>query len=129
MAYDAQRSEGSEKVHNTLRALFDEGNPGVVGAMKQFADFAVQVKELLLAGRGREIGLLLDRNFDLRASIVTISKENLRMIHAARAAGASSKFAGSGGAIIGTYEDEAMYARLERKLREIGCVVLKPHIA
>jgi len=129
VAYDAQCSEGSEKVHNTLRALFDEGNPAVLDAMRQFADLAVRVRELLLAGRGREIGPLLNRNFDLRASIVEISKRNLRMIETARSAGASAKFAGSGGAIIGTYEDDAMYARLERKLKDIGCVVFKPRIA
>ena len=47
---------------------------------------------------------------------------------AARDAGASAKFAGSGGAIVGTYEDEAMFGQLTDNLGEIGCRVIKPQI-
>ncbi len=39
------------------------------------------------------------------------------------------KFAGSGGAIVGVYRDEAMYRRLKRDLEALGCRVLKPVIA
>ena len=42
--------------------------------------------------------------------------------------GASAKFAGSGGAIVGTYTDDAMFARLEEALGAIGCRVIKPVI-
>ena len=52
----------------------------------------------------------------------------LEMIEVARAAGASAKFAGSGGAIVGTYEDEGMYERLCQAMAGIGCVVIKPQI-
>lgn len=51
------------------------------------------------------------------------------IVDEARAAGASAKFAGSGGAIVGTYEDDAQYAALERDLAAIGCKTLKPSIA
>jgi glucuronokinase len=50
------------------------------------------------------------------------------MIEVARRTGASAKFAGSGGAIIGTYEDEAMFQRLRVALRAIPCEVIKPLI-
>ena len=47
----------------------------------------------------------------------------------ARNAGASAKFAGSGGAIVGTYEDDAQYARLAEALAAIGCTTIRPEVA
>jgi glucuronokinase len=51
------------------------------------------------------------------------------MVMTARRSGASAKFAGSGGAIVGTYEDDAQYAALEKDLAAIGCTTFKPLIA
>jgi glucuronokinase len=51
------------------------------------------------------------------------------MVMTARSAGASAKFAGSGGAIVGTYEDDAQFARLSKALADIGCQTIKPTIA
>lgn len=129
VAYDPDRAEGSERFHNHVRALFDEGESRVVDAMHQFAAFAAEARDLLVAGQGARIGPLLNRNFDLRTSIYEISKENMAMIEAARSEGASAKFAGSGGAIIGTFEDKAMFERLRASLERIGCHVLEPEIA
>ena len=53
---------------------------------------------------------MIDANFDLRAQIYQIDQGNLEMVHTAREAGATANFAGSGGAIVGTYEDEDMFA-------------------
>jgi glucuronokinase len=71
---------------------------------------------------------LVNANFDLRARIYQIDRGNLEMVHTARAAGATANFAGSGGAIVGTYEDEGMYQRLSDTLRLIGVGVIKPRI-
>ena len=57
-----------------------------------------------------------------------LSEENRRMVMVARNAGASAKFAGSGGAIVGTYEDDSHFERLSAALSEIGCRTLKPAI-
>ena len=51
------------------------------------------------------------------------------MVMTARKTGASAKFAGSGGAIVGTYEDDAQFERLKSDLAAIGSVTLKPTIA
>jgi glucuronokinase len=128
IAFDANRAQSSEQVHNPVRALFEQGDPKVVQAMKGFAALTDKTRELLLAGQGPAIGELLNANFDLRATIFKISEGNRRMIETARRAGASAKFTGSGGAIIGTYADDAMYDGLERELKRIGCVVFKPEI-
>jgi glucuronokinase len=50
------------------------------------------------------------------------------MVHTARKAGASANFAGSGGAIVGTYTDAAMFARLTDRMQAIGVAVVKPKI-
>jgi glucuronokinase len=50
------------------------------------------------------------------------------MVETARSVGASAKFTGSGGAIVGTYEDERMFTELRRKLGRINVMVLKPRI-
>jgi glucuronokinase len=51
------------------------------------------------------------------------------MVMVARQAGASAKFAGSGGAIVGTFEDEAQYDTLVKNLAKIGCRTFIPKIA
>jgi len=50
------------------------------------------------------------------------------MIQAARKCGASAKFAGSGGSIIGMYTGEDMFSRLKTDLEKIKAVVIKPVI-
>ena len=58
----------------------------------------------------------------------TFGKGNIRMVEAARACGASAQFTGSGGAIVGTYTDNAMFAALQQKLEPLGIKLLKPQI-
>ena len=60
---------------------------------------------------------------DLRSRIMPISEENLSLIKAARSCGASAKFAGSGGSLIGQYGDERMFAELTRVLGEQQAVI------
>jgi glucuronokinase len=50
------------------------------------------------------------------------------MVEVARQAGASANFAGSGGAVVGLYKDEAAFQALEKALGAIGCRVVKPVI-
>jgi len=50
------------------------------------------------------------------------------MVDAARACGASANFAGSGGAIIGTYPNEATLAALRPALEAVGSRVIKPAV-
>jgi len=126
IAYRTELSEGTEVFHNNIRARWERGEPEVVEAMKTWAGLTVKVRDLLLAGRGREIGPLLDANFDLRRSIYQIGSGNLHMVDVARSVGASAKFTGSGGAIVGTYEGETMLLRLEEELARLGCRVVRP---
>jgi glucuronokinase len=50
------------------------------------------------------------------------------MVYLARSSGASAKFTGSGGAIIGTYSDENQYEKLNEILRGNQIELIKPQI-
>ncbi|NOZ22981.1 MAG: GHMP kinase [Planctomycetes bacterium] len=126
IAYRTDLSEGSEKVHNDIRARFNKGDRKVVRAMKQFASLAEEGKACLERGDFRELGRLMDANFDLRAGLYTISERNLDMVQRGRAVGANVKFSGSGGAVIGRYEDERMYKKLVRTYKKGGYHIFKP---
>lgn len=126
IAYRTDLAEGSEVVHNNFRERYNMGDIQVLEAIAQWSDLTVMVKELLLSGRKNEIGPFLDRNFDIRRSVMNISDRNIQMVETARAAGASAKFTGSGGAIIGTYEGEAVFNTLTAELKKYQVEVIKP---
>ena len=139
IAYDAQRAEESGEAHKEVKRLFEAKNTNVLAAMSEFADIAQKGRDLLVAGqlecgvgvgeRSRRFADLINANFDLRDRIFHVAEENRRMVMTARSVGASAKFAGSGGAIVGTYEDDAQFAALVHALGTIGCKTFRPTIA
>ncbi|QQS49396.1 MAG: GHMP kinase [Acidobacteriota bacterium] len=126
IAYQTELAEPSEVFHNDIRKRYDRGEPLVVDAMREFADLAYQARSCLLEGDHAGLARLMNRNFDIRSSIYQLNPKHVRMVELARETGASAKFAGSGGSIIGTYEDEAMFARLKAALAAESCAVIKP---
>jgi glucuronokinase len=128
IAYRAELAEGTEVFHNNIRARWEHQDPDVIAAMDQWAGYTTQVRELLLNHQGDRIGPLLNANFDLRRKIYNISASNIQMVETARSVGASAKFTGSGGAIVGAYTDDAMFKNLEKALSAIGIRVFKPNL-
>ncbi|HWB85436.1 MAG TPA: hypothetical protein VG675_14935 [Bryobacteraceae bacterium] len=128
VAYRTSLSEGTEVFHSNLRERWRRGDPDVVEAMNTWASYAERGRDCLLRRDYESLKELINANFDLRASIYQIDPGNLEMVYAARRAGATSNFAGSGGAIVGTYADDAMFARLTEMMKQIGVAVIKPKI-
>jgi glucuronokinase len=128
IAYRTELSEESGVYHSTLRERFDRGDRRVLAAMKFWARLTDKVRKCLIDGEGERIGEHLDANFDRRQAITHVSKENAEMVEAARACGASAKFTGSGGAIIGVYRDERMFNRLQKTLAKKRIVTIRPEI-
>ena len=128
VAYRTSLSEGTEVFHNNVRQRWLAGDPEVVEAMKIWAGYAEQGRAALLARDYTKLDELINANFDMRRKIYSISAGNLEMVDTARTVGATSKFAGSGGAIVGTYTDESMYQKLQKVLSGIGVAVIKPRI-
>jgi glucuronokinase len=128
LAYRTSLSEGTEVFHNNIRERWRTGDPKVVNAMQTWASFAEQGRQALLSGDFDTLDRLIDANFDLRAQVYQIGSGNLEMITVARECGASANFAGSGGAIVGRYKDEATFERLVRELGKNGVAVLRPRV-
>lgn len=121
-------SEPTEAFHNNLRSRFDQGEAAVVDAMQHFAALAAAGRDALLNHDVARLAQLIDENFDTRQDICRLPDWQVKMVETARQCGASAKFAGSGGAIVGTYADPAMFDRLCTAMAGIGSLVIKPQI-
>jgi glucuronokinase len=129
VAYHDSLAEGTEVTHNDLRSRFNRGEPQVLDGIKRWAELTQQARDLMLAGRGREIGPLMDANFDLRASLINISSGNLALVEAGRRLGAAVNFAGSGGAVVGSSDgDPQRLKRLAAAYAEMGAKLIVPQI-
>ena len=128
IAYHASLSEPTEVFHNDIRGRFNRGEEKVVNAMKHFAEIAAWGREALLNHDTKRLAQLIDENFNTRRSIYNLPPWQIQMVEVARQCGASAKFAGSGGATIGTYHGEAMYEELCAKLAAVGSHVIRPEI-
>jgi len=128
IAYQLNLSKVSGTTHTNIRDRFNRGNKEVINAMKFFTELAEEGKHCLLNKDYKRLGELMNANFDMRTKIFPVSLRNREMVIYARDSGASAKFAGSGGSIIGIYEDEKMYEKLQNKFQKIDAVIFKPKI-
>ena len=128
VAYKKELSEESSRAHLRVRELYELGDTNVITTMQEIASLADEARDLLNARRGNELHDLINRNFDLRASIYHISDENMALVESARGAGASCKFCGSGGAVVGSYRDEDMLADLRDAMSKGGYELVVPDI-
>jgi glucuronokinase len=129
IAYREDLSEGTEVYHNDLRARWQRGEPDVLEAIQFWADLTVKFRSALEAGDRDAMHQAINANFDRRASLYDVGEGNRDMVMTARKTGASAKFAGSGGAVVGIYDDDAMFARLEEVFAPKGIRVIKPEFA
>jgi glucuronokinase len=129
VAHHETLGEPTEVFHDKIRERFNRGDQTVVGAMRCFAELAANGREALIARDAERLARLIDMNFDTRRSIYQLPHWQVDMVETARRCGASAKFAGSGGAILGTYNGEAMFATVRDSLAAIGSRTVKPQIS
>ena len=128
VAYHANLGEPTERFHNDIRGRYNRGEPAIVEAMQHFASLAEQGREALLTQDDARLAALINENYDTRSRIYRLPAWQQEMVAVARGCGASAKFAGSGGAIVGTYAGAAMLERLRAELARIDCRVILPQI-
>ena len=126
LAYHVSLGEPTEVFHNNIRERYNRGETLVVDAMAYAADLAEQAREALVAGDTARLSRLIDENFETRRRIYQLPAWQIDQIETARACGASAQFAGSGGAIIGVYRDEAQFEAVSRALAAIGSKTVRP---
>jgi glucuronokinase len=130
VAYHDRLAEGTEVTHNDLRSRFNRGDQEVHDAMREFAGYAQDARDLIEAGRGDEIGPLMDANFELRKRLVKISDGNSMLVEIGHRHGAAVKFAGSGGAVIGVYDgDPERLVAMREDYASMGAKLISPEIA
>ncbi|MEN3282842.1 MAG: glucuronokinase, partial [Solirubrobacteraceae bacterium] len=83
--------------------------------------------DALLAGDRAGFAAALDGSFDERDALLELDPRHVAMVRAAREAGASANYAGSGGAIVGTLPTEGA-GPVATALRALGCKVIAPNV-
>jgi len=126
IAYHNLLSEPTETFHNDIRGRYDCGESLVINAMQHFAGLAARGREALLTHDAAALSKLINENFDTRRSIYQLPSWQVKMVDIARRCGASAKFAGSGGAVIGIYHGKAMFNEIRDRMAEIGSNTIKP---
>ena len=128
IAYKTELGKVSGKVLSDIRTRYEKGDQFVIDTLNQIANLADEGKQALLQKDVAKLNELMNTNFDLRSKIMNINESNMEMIRTARCCGASAKFAGSGGSIIGVYKDDDMLTRLIIELKKIKARVIKPYV-
>lgn len=127
LAYKTDLSKVSGTVLNDIRTRYDKGDQEVIRTLEEMAGLAEKGRTLIKEKEYRQLNELINRNFDLRCKIMNISKSNMELVQIARKCGASAKFTGSGGSIIGIYENDEILNKLVVELKKINARVVKPY--
>ena len=128
IAYRLDMGKESGVVLNNVKVRYEQGDPLVIDTLKQIGELAWEGKTALENRDYDTLHTLMDQNFDLRRKIMNIREADLALIETARKCGASAKFAGSGGSIIGIYRDDKMLNHLKVELSKVKARVIKPFI-
>ena len=124
-AYARDAASPSSAIHGDLRRRHADGDGRTRATMAQIAELAGRGRDALLAGRADELGVLMDRNFDLRAELVELDPRQVRMIELARELGAAANYAGSGGAIVGIVPSGAGLESFREAFEAEGCELVE----
>lgn len=128
IAYKPALGKVSGQVLDDIRVGYEKGDSFVIDTLNRIAEIAKIGKRALLQRDFEKFHNLMNENFDLRSKIMKISDDNFELVQTARRCGASAKFAGSGGSIIGMYKNAKMFDRLTGELEKIQAKVIKPVI-
>jgi len=112
MAYKTDLSKVSGKVLNEIRSKYDKGDKHTIDTLATIAGLADAGAEAIKNKDHNLLNELINANFDNRTKIMSINDSNMELINTARSCGASASFTGSGGAIIGVYQDDEMLKKL-----------------
>ena len=124
VAHRHEWSEPSQVVHGDLRRRFDGGDQMVHAAMTQLRIRAIAAGNAFAAGDAKLLGESMDATHDLRASMIDLVPDHLTMVKAARSAGASANYTGSGGAVIVLSSSDKIESAARQSLKKLGCEVV-----
>ncbi len=130
IAYKEDLAKSSGDVHNIMRyRAAVERDKKVLDVMQEKAALVDEAKAALLEGRAEALGPIMSRDFELRCQVYEVSPGDRKMVEIARDLGTHAKLTGSGGAVIGVYEDEEQFIELEEAYRRNGFSTIKVNVA
>jgi glucuronokinase len=121
VAWRPSAATDSGLVHDEVRARFKAGEDEVVSAIREIAGLARAALNPLLTGDAGGLGILMERNLELRSSIYALDERHAEMADAAHKLGAAVNYTGSGGAIVGLLRDDEQLSELRRELGDLDC--------
>jgi glucuronokinase len=129
LAYNLGAAKVSHTVHAPLQQKLKQ-DKDLQATMHSIAELVPAAEAAILSGDHAALHEILNRNFDLRKSLYNIRPDHQHMIDVARRVGCSAKFAGSGGAIVGTFSDILSFQSLQSELARISVefLVVRPTI-
>ncbi|MFT4545964.1 MAG: glucuronokinase [Bacteroidia bacterium] len=128
IAYSDTLAEGSDVTHSNLRERFEAGDSQLLEAVETWKSLTLEFKGALEKNDFEKMNECINANFDLRNEICELDASQVSLVRLARKSGASAKFCGSGGAIIGLYKDSKMLSKLKKDLNSKGVNILLPEI-
>jgi glucuronokinase len=129
IAYRTELAEVSGVFHRGLRHRYLDRDPQVLKAIDTWCGLTDQFRDSLNSSDLDSMNQIINQNFDERLSLGGVNAGNQELVKIARSVGASAKLTGSGGAIIGTVSDEAMFDKLEAACKPFKIHVIKPIFA
>lgn len=124
-SYRLSAAEGSDVYHRELRRRFDGGDATVRETLRKLATLVVEGEAALRWGDSTRFAALIAENMRLRRTLAPLSEKQLELVDAATAADAQCTFSGSGGAIVGAYQDLDHYERLSSTLATLDAFTIK----
>jgi glucuronokinase len=121
LAFSLNAAQPSSNYHHVLRAKFDAGEPATLAGLHELAALVARGKAALRWGEG--LGPLMAHNMEIRSSLAPVSDAQMGLIESAQDCGLDATFTGSGGAIVGVFDDEADLARLAHRLDDPEAIV------
>lgn len=109
LCYRRSAAEPSDAYHHDLRARYESGDAIVRETMRELATLVVEGRAALRWGDRGRFASLIGRNMQLRKALGPLPAAQLELVEVAAAMGAQATFAGSGGAVVGAFDDESRF--------------------
>jgi glucuronokinase len=114
----------SGRTLSPLAERFRQGDATVHAAMRELAELAARARDALLSGDRETFLTSMDGSMDQRLRLLPdMDPRYLRLVEIGRATGSHVTFPGSGGAVVGSFEDAEHLQRLTAAYGEIGVTV------
>jgi glucuronokinase len=120
LAYRTGAAQPSATYHQHLRIRYESGDQVVRELLRELAALVLEGRAALRWGDPARFGSLIGKNMALRRSLGPLPECQVELVDLAEAIGATATFAGSGGAIVGTYDGDDHFEALADAFADIG---------